>query len=34
VIVADPDPGIRRLLRRHFTSAGYVVTTTETEQAF
>ncbi len=33
VIVADPDPGIRRLLRRHFTSAGYAVTTTETEQA-
>jgi two-component system response regulator RegX3 len=33
VIVADPDPGIRRLLRRHFSGAGYVVTTTETEQA-
>jgi two-component system, OmpR family, KDP operon response regulator KdpE len=33
VIVADSDPGIRRLLRRHFTGAGYAVTTTETEQA-
>jgi two-component system KDP operon response regulator KdpE len=32
VIVADPDPGIRRLLRRHFTGVGYAVTTAETEQ--
>jgi DNA-binding response OmpR family regulator len=29
VFVADPDPGIRRLLRKHFSSAGYGVMTTE-----
>jgi two-component system response regulator RegX3 len=33
VIVTDSDPGIRRLLRRHFTEAGYAVTIAETEQA-
>jgi DNA-binding response OmpR family regulator len=29
VLVADPDPGIRRLLRRHFGNAGYNVMTAE-----
>jgi two-component system KDP operon response regulator KdpE len=29
VLVADPDPGIRRLLRRHFGNAGYVVVTVD-----
>jgi two-component system KDP operon response regulator KdpE len=30
VLVADADPGIRRLLRRHFGTAAYVVVTAET----
>jgi two-component system, OmpR family, response regulator MtrA len=29
VLVADPDPGIRRLLRRHFGGVGYSVTTAD-----
>jgi len=29
VLVANPDPGIRRLLRRHFDNAGYSVVTAE-----
>jgi two-component system, OmpR family, KDP operon response regulator KdpE len=29
VLVADPDPGIRRLLRRHFGNAGFTVVTAD-----
>jgi DNA-binding response OmpR family regulator len=29
VLIADPDPGIRRLLRRHFGNAGYDVMTAD-----
>jgi two-component system KDP operon response regulator KdpE len=29
VLIADSDPGIRRLLRRHFSTAGYSVTTAD-----
>jgi DNA-binding response OmpR family regulator len=29
-LVADSDPGIRRLLRRHFGNAGYDVITADT----
>jgi two-component system KDP operon response regulator KdpE len=32
VLVADPDPGIRRLLRRYFGNAGYTVATAELGQ--
>jgi two-component system KDP operon response regulator KdpE len=33
VLVANPDPGIRRLLRRHFGKAGYGVITAELGRA-
>jgi two-component system KDP operon response regulator KdpE len=33
VLVADPDPGIRRLLRRHFGNAGYTVITADRGRA-
>jgi two-component system KDP operon response regulator KdpE len=29
LLIADPDPGIRRLLRRHFGNSGYTVSTVD-----